>query len=374
MNRAIVPSASEDRNAKRAISGEISAQHSIPPASGPMAGTRSPSIPAEVLEPHDEQAVARAVRNGLLTEKKTLPAWMFYDEEGSRLFVKITELPEYYLGRAEQAIFEEHGDAIVRIAAAPGGSALQFAELGAGTAAKTQVLLRAAVKQQGAVNFLATDTSSSAIDIAVERFAREAPQVSVQPLVARHEIALKAISELPDRQVVLFIGSSIGNYLDHEARLLLRDIRRALRPGAVLLLGTDLRKDPSTLIRAYDDAAGITAAFNKNLLTRINRELGAHFDLERFKHVAVWNNSNSCIEMHLESTVDQIVTIDALDIQVKLRKNERIHTESSVKYSSSMIDALFAASDFERATSFYDRDHQFGVHVARAIEGIKLPE
>lgn len=367
MNRATIPTAKS-----ATISGEMPVTHSLPPASGPTAGTRSPSIPAEVLEPHDELAVARAVRNGLLTEKKTLPAWMFYDEAGSNLFVKITELPEYYLGRAEQAIFEEHGEAIVRIAAA--GSRLELAELGAGTAAKTQVLLKAAVKQQGAVNFLATDTSGSAIDIAIERFAREAPQVNVQPLVARHEIALKAISELPDRQVVLFIGSSIGNYLDQEARLLLRDIRRALRPGAVLLLGTDLRKDPATLIRAYDDSAGVTAAFNKNILTRINRELGGHFDLDRFKHVAVWNNLSSCIEMHLESTVDQIVAIDALDVQVKFRKNERIHTESSVKYSSSMIDALFAASDFERATSFYDRDHQFGVHVARAIEGITLPE
>jgi L-histidine Nalpha-methyltransferase len=369
MNPAI-PSATEDRNIKRTVSGEVVAQHSIPPTSG----TRSPSIPGETLEPHDEAAVARAVRNGLLAEKKTLPAWLFYDEEGSRLFVKITELPEYYLGRAEQAIFEEHGAAIVRIAAAPNGSALQFAELGAGTAVKTQVLLSAAVKQQGAVNFLATDTSGSAIEIAIERFGREAPQVTVQPLVARHEIALKAISDLPDRQVVLFIGSSIGNYLDEEARLLLRDIRRSLRPGAILLLGTDLRKDPATLIRAYDDAAGVTAEFNKNILTRINRELGGHFDLDRFKHVAVWNNLSSCIEMHLESTCDQLVTIDALNVQVKFRKNERIHTESSVKYSSSMIDALFAASDFERATSFYDRDHQFGVHVARAIEGITLPE
>ncbi|MEO7113277.1 MAG: L-histidine N(alpha)-methyltransferase [Polyangiaceae bacterium] len=371
MNRA-TPSAPEDRNPKRTVSGEVSAQHSVPP----MSGTRSPlseqAAPGETIEPHDELAVSRAVRNGLLAEKKTLPAWLFYDDEGSRLFVKITELPEYYLGRAEQAIFEEHGPTIVRIAAAPDGAALQFAELGAGTAVKTQVLLLAAAKQQGNVPFLATDTSGSALDVAVERFAREAPQVMVQPLVARHEIALKAISDLPDRQVVLFIGSSIGNYLDEEARHLLRDIRRALRPGAVLLLGTDLRKDPATLIRAYDDAAGVTAEFNKNILTRINRELGGHFDLDCFKHVAVWNNTSSAIEMHLESTCEQLVSIDALNVQVKLRKNERIHTESSVKYSSSMIDALFAASDFERATSFYDRDQQFGVHVARAIEGIRL--
>jgi dimethylhistidine N-methyltransferase len=353
MDRATIPHATEHRTAKRLPS--------IPPPSG-----------IETLEPHDDAAVARAVRNGLLSEKKTLPAWMFYDEEGSRLFVKITELPEYYLGRAEQSIFEDHGAAIVRMAAGPNGSHLSFAELGAGTAAKSQVLLMAAVAQQGAVSFLATDTSGSAIDIAIERFAREAPEVTITPVVARHEIALKAISELPDRQVVLFIGSSIGNYLEDEAGHLLREIRRALRPGAILLLGTDLRKDPATLIRAYDDAAGVTAAFNKNILTRINRELAGHFDIDRFKHVAVWNNIHSCIEMHLESKCDQIVSIDALSVQVKFRKNERIHTESSVKYSSSMIDTLFAASDFEREASFHDRANQFGVHVARAIEGIRI--
>lgn len=337
---------------------------------------RSPSLPpkSEAFE-HDSSGVARAVRNGLLAEKKTLPAWLFYDDEGSRLFVKITELPEYYLGRAEQSIFDEHGDAIVRIAAGPtplqADAPLQVAELGAGTAIKTQTLLHAVARKQGRVRFLATDTSSGAMDVAVERLAREAPEIDVEPLVARHEVALKAISELPDRQLVLFIGSSIGNYLDDEARLLLRDIRRALRPGAIFLLGTDLRKDPATLIRAYDDAAGVTALFNKNILTRINRELGGHFDLDRFRHVAVWNNLASCIEMHLESDCDQQISIDSFNVQIKFRKGERIHTESSVKYSSSMIDSLFEASDFRRETSFYDRDHQFGVHVARAIEGLR---
>ena len=365
MNPAI-PSSANSGNAKRPPSiAPVSAPHSVAPRSG--------SVPAsaELIEPHDESAVLRSVRNGLLAEKKTLPAWLFYDDEGSRLFVKITELPEYYLGRAEQSVFEEHGEAIVRIVAAPNDATLQFAELGAGTAAKSQILLSAAVRKQGHVNFLATDTSGSAIDVAIERFAREAPQVTITPVVARHEIALKAISDLPDRQVVLFIGSSIGNYLETEARALLCDIRRALRPGAVLLLGTDLRKDPATLVRAYDDAAGVTALFNKNLLTRINRELGGHFDLESFKHVAVWNNVHSCIEMHLESMSDHQVSIDALNVHVKFRKGERIHTESSVKYSSCMIDSLFGASDFRRETSFYDREQQFGVHIARAIEGLR---
>ncbi|MEO8876607.1 MAG: L-histidine N(alpha)-methyltransferase [Polyangiaceae bacterium] len=349
-----------------------------PASIAPGAAKRSPSLPpkSEAFEQHDSSGVARAVRNGLLAEKKTLPAWLFYDDEGSRLFVKITELPEYYLGRAEQAILHDHSDAIVRIAAATTllqpDATLQVAELGAGTAAKTQTFLQAVSRKQGRVHFLATDTSSAAIDIAVKRLSDEAPEIDVQPIIGSHEVALKAISELPDRQVVLFIGSSIGNYLEEEAKLLLRDIRRALRPGAIFLLGTDLRKDPGTLIKAYDDEAGVTALFNKNILTRINRELGGHFDIDNFKHVAVWNNLSSCIEMHLESDSEQLVEIDALNVQIKFRKGERIHTESSVKYSSSMVDALFAASDFTRETSFYDREQQFGLHVARAIEGIKL--
>jgi uncharacterized SAM-dependent methyltransferase len=143
-------------------------------------------------------------------------------------------------------------------------------------------------------------------------------------------------------------------------------VRASLRIGGALLLGTDLRKSEDVLVPAYDDARGVTAAFNKNVLTRINRELGGTFVLDRFRHVAVWNDEASRIEMHLESTIDQLVAIDALGIEVRFRRGERIHTESSVKYDERMIDAMLGAAGFVREETFYDERRWFAVHVARA--------
>lgn len=324
-------------------------------------------IKSGVVDVSASQAMAQAVREGLSKEKKTLPAWLFYDAEGSRLFVEITKLPEYYLGRAERSIFESHGEDILRQAQAQDtGTTMQFAELGAGTAEKTQILLEQAVKMFGHASFMATDTSADALAIAVERLHREAPRVDVTPVAARHEGALAAIAKLPHRQVVFFIGSSIGNYVDAEARVLLREIREVLQPGAAFVLGTDLKKSADVLVPAYDDAGGVTAAFNKNILAHVNRALGAHFDLSRFQHRAVWNDHASAIEMHLVSTVDQIVSIDGIDMQVRFRRGESIHTESSVKYTIERVDSLLRSADFSREISFYDDEKRFAVHVARA--------
>lgn len=321
----------------------------------------------DTLDIRESSAIARTVREGLTKDAKELPPWLFYDEAGSRLFVEITKVPEYYLARAERSIFLEQGDLIVRQAKGRSEAPLHFAELGAGIAEKSQILLHQATTLYGPTTFLATDTSESALDIAAARFQREEPDVTLTPIAVRHETALRAIAHLPALQLVLFIGSSIGNYVDADAMLLLQDIRRALLPGAAFVLGADLKKDPSVLVAAYDDAAGVTAAFNKNMLVRINRELGAHFDLERFAHRAIWNDGKSRIEMYLESLEDQIVRIDALDLAVKLRKHERIFTESSHKYTVEKVDALFAASGFEREKTFFDGDRRFAVHVARAV-------
>src|SRR5450755_4254918 len=260
------------------------------------AGRVLPWRPGPPVDPELDR-VGRAVSEGLLQRHKRLPPWLFYDAEGSALFEKITELPEYYPTRAERSIFEEQGDALV--AAAGGTAPLHIAELGAGTATKSQILLRAAVRRQGRTLFVPTDVAPAPLAIAVARFAREEPEVDVAPVVGHHERALDSVRALADRQLVLFIGSSIGNYEDDEAREFLRAIRRSLRVGGALLLGTDLRKSPSVLVPAYDDAQGVTARFNKNILARINRQLGGHFDLTRFKHVALWNGEESRIEMHL---------------------------------------------------------------------------
>lgn len=330
-----------------------------------LAARRRIRIPEPLGDP-ELDLVGQAVSEGLMRRRKRLPPWLFYDAAGSSLFERITELPEYYPTRAERSIFEEQGDAIV--AAAGGKVSLHVAELGAGTATKSQILLRAAVRRQGRTTFLPTDVAPAPLAIAVARFAREEPEVEVSPVVGHHELALESIRKLADRQLVLFIGSSIGNYTNGEAGAFVRAIRQSLRPGGALLLGTDLRKSPSVLVPAYDDAQGVTAMFNKNMLARINRQLGGHFDLNRFRHVALWNAAESRIEMHLESTCDQIVYIDSLRTHVTFRRGERIHTESSVKYDEAMVDALLVGAGFKREQTFLDRERRFAVHLARARE------
>lgn len=309
--------------------------------------------------------VARTVASGLAKIPKQLPPWLLYDARGSALFEAITELPEYYPTRAEREIFESHGAAIVA-AALVGGDAT-FLELGAGTSVKTQVLLRAAARACGAVDYVPIDVSSTALEIGRARIAVEEPAVDVTPWAMSHDEAFGLLHTIPGRKVALFIGSSIGNYEGDDAVDLLAGLRAALSRGDALVLGTDLRKDPAVLLPAYDDAQAVTAAFNKNLLTRINRELGGHFNLDRFRHVALWNERASRIEMHLESVTGQVVPIDGLAMRVRLRAGERIHTESSVKYDEAMVDTMLRRAGFWRVQTWIDREGQFAEHLARAL-------
>ena len=317
--------------------------------------------------PEAPSGISEDVTRGLTARQKYLPATLFYDEAGSLLFEQITELPEYTLTRAERAIFEEQGDAIVRLASERGQYPLNVVELGAGTAEKSQILLTKIVEIQGNCEFYPVDVSSAALQIAKERLQRAAADVRVTPLVMTHEQAFGSIRRVPARQLVLFIGSSIGNYDEPDAVSLLRGLRSVLAPDAQLLLGTDVRKDPDTLIPAYDDSQGVTARFNQNVLVRINRELGGHFVLDRFRHVAVYNEEQSRIEMHLESQVDQMVHIDALDLEVPFKRGERIHTESSYKYDWARVARLLHRSGFQLDHTFEDVARSFWVHLARAV-------
>jgi L-histidine N-alpha-methyltransferase len=309
--------------------------------------------------------IAEEVARGLMQPDKSLPPWLFYDDEGSRLYEAITELPEYYPTRTERAIFEEQADAIVAAAAAGSDTPLRVVELGAGTATKSQLLLQAITRRQASCRFMPVDVSAAALGAAVERLRVEEPRVVLEPLRAMHEEAFPVIRGLAPRKVILFIGSSIGNFEDEAAIGLLRGIRSCLQPGEVLVLGTDLRKSPDELVPAYDDAQGVTAAFNKNLLTRINREMDADFNLDRFRHVALWNQDASRIEMHLESMADQRVRIGGLDQVITFRQGERIHTECSKKYDEDMVRGLLLAADMGLETTFYDRERRFAVHLAR---------
>src|SRR5580704_14581167 len=215
------------------------------------------------------------VYRGLTARPKTLSPWLFYDAQGSELFEQITELPEYYPTRTERSILSAHADEIV--AAAAGCEQLAMIELGAGTATKTGLLLKAAVRRQSEVTYHAIDVSGTALDEAKQRIEAELEGVAVVPRVCDYTEGLGQIDAGGERRMVLYIGSSIGNFEPTDALQILRDMRKDLTPGDKLLLGVDMVKDTELLLAAYDDAAGVTAAFNKNVLTRINREFGANF-------------------------------------------------------------------------------------------------
>jgi dimethylhistidine N-methyltransferase len=313
-----------------------------------------------------EEAVSTAVREGLAAQPKRLPPWLFYDEAGSRLFEQITELPEYYLTRTERGLLTAHAGEMM--ARASGGQRLRLVELGAGSADKTRLLLAAAVKLQGSVLYEPLDVSSSALAEAKARIEREIPGVRVAPRVMDYAQGLDGLE--PDasgeRRLVLYIGSSIGNFEPHQAEQLLQRLHAGLEPGDGLLLGVDLTKNEATLLAAYNDAAGVTAAFNRNVLIRLNRELDANFDPEAFAHRAVWNGAESRIEMHLESRVAQRVRLAALDLEVDFAAGETIHTENSYKYAPGAPQAMLAEAGFTPVGTWTDARGWFAVCLGKA--------
>lgn len=305
--------------------------------------------------------IAADVWQGLTASPKYLPAKLFYDEIGSQLFEQITELPEYYLTRTERSILEQYAGEILEAA----GASLTLVELGAGTAAKTCVLIEELLERQPRALFYPIDVSPTALDEAVHQLGRRFPLLRVNPIVADYTSGVPALSRILGRKLVLYIGSSIGNFEPPQAIRLLRRIRQTLRPGDALLLGADFAKSPKILLPAYDDAQGVTAAFNRNILARLNRELEADFVPEAFEHVAVWNRRCSRMEIYLESTTAQTVFLPALDLDISFQRGERIHTENSYKYTHAMIESILRESGFALEHSWSDRKQWFGVHLAR---------
>jgi L-histidine Nalpha-methyltransferase len=310
------------------------------------------------------------VFRGLSARPRTLSPWLFYDDEGSRLFEAITELPEYYVTRAEREVLTAKADEIV---ASAGDGHLSIYELGAGTATKTGLLLRAALRRQVTLNYHAIDVSPSALAEAKDRLEGGIQGLTVEPLVADYTDGLANVGDrlssrsVNERRMFLYIGSSIGNFDLPFALRILRDVRRQLLPGDTLLLGADLVKDRQVLLDAYDDAAGVTAAFNKNVLTRINRELGSNFNLQLFRHRARWNEALSRIEMHLESLITQVVFVPAIDLLVRLGRGETIHTENSYKFTDEQIAGLLNRAGFKIARQWKDQRGWFGEYLAQAV-------
>jgi L-histidine Nalpha-methyltransferase len=344
--------------------------------SGPESGSDTIIAAAPPAEPHGDSTLAdahltRIVREGLSRRPKQLPPWLFYDEAGSLLFEEITRLPEYYPTRVERELLAAHAGQM--IAAAAEGERLRLVELGAGSADKTRTLLAAALAHQGAAQYLPVDVSESALEMACRRIEAELPGVETVPVVADYTIDWS----LPEqnrseagRQLLLWIGSSIGNFEPEAAEELLRRINATMQPGDGLLLGVDLApcdggKCVGELLAAYDDEAGVTAQFNSNMLVRLNRELGADFETESFAHWAEWNAQASRIEMHLESLREQHVRIDTLDLDVHFAAGERLHTENSYKYTLEAAAALMERAGFPVVENWTDHGEWFAVILGR---------
>jgi dimethylhistidine N-methyltransferase len=328
------------------------------------------------------EAISREARVGLAAMPKTLAPWLFYDQAGSRLFEQITELPEYYLTRTERSIFAAHADEILSEAARGQGPAgkLTLIELGAGTATKTGILLAAAVRQQESVVYQPVDVSESALAEASENILNNIPGVTVRSQVTDYTREALPLDRLPNtRTLALYIGSSIGNFTPGDATEVLRNLRAQLLPGDTLLLGTDLapvaspeqHKTEAMLLAAYNDAAGTTAAFNLNVLTRLNRDLGSDFNTENFRHKVLWNPAESRIEMHLESLIAQRVHLPANDfgpaLAVNFAAGETIHTENSYKFTTAAVQSLLASASFKTVKSWQDPQHLFAVTLATAL-------
>lgn len=327
-----------------------------------MASLKALAVPPVSLR---HSVLGSEVFRGLSATPKTLSPWLFYDERGSLLFEQITDLPEYYVTRTERSILAEHAEEILDEAA--GSQQLALVELGAGTASKTGLLLAAAARRQGAVDYYPIDVSESALAEAKRHLELELAGVHVHTRVGDYTEGLGMIEAAGMRKLVLYIGSSIGNFEPADATELLADVRAQLAPGDHLLLGADQVKNLAVLLAAYNDAAGVTAAFNRNVLTRINRELGANFPIEGFTHDARWNPTRSRIEMHLRSNAAHTVALPALDLNVHFAQGETIHTENSYKFTDAVILSMLDSAGFALRREWKDVQGWFAVYLAEAV-------
>ncbi|MFG2194069.1 L-histidine N(alpha)-methyltransferase [Streptomyces sp. NPDC048639] len=305
-------------------------------------------------------ALRSDVMDGLTRDPKQLPPKWFYDAHGSDLFEDITRLPEYYPTRAEREILTRRaGD----IAQATGARTL--VELGSGSSEKTRYLLEAL---SGLEAYVPVDVSESALTQAGEHLLAEHPELTVHALVSDFQSGL-ALPETPGPRLIAFLGGTIGNLLPEERAVFLSAVSSLMTPGDFLLLGTDLVKDEATLVAAYDDSAGVTAAFNKNVLTVMNRELGADFDPDAFDHVARWNAENEWIEMRLRARRALTAKIRGLDLAVAFAEGEEMRTEVSAKFREYRVQSELGAAGLELRHWWTDEEGRFALSLASTADG-----
>nr|WP_202542633.1 L-histidine N(alpha)-methyltransferase [Streptomyces sp. SID2563] len=302
-----------------------------------------------------DAALRADVLHGLSRRPKTLPPKWFYDARGSELFEEITRLPEYYPTRAEREILIDRAG---EIAAASGARTL--VELGSGSSEKTRHLLDALTDLH---SYVPVDVSESALRGAAEALLTERPGLSVHALIADFTAGL-SLPETPGPRLVAFLGGTLGNLLPGERAVFLKSVRDLLTPGDTLLLGTDLVKDEGVLVAAYDDAAGVTAAFNRNVLSVVDRELGADFVPEDFAHVARWNPREEWIEMRLRARRSLTVKIPELDLVVPFEAGEELRTEVSAKFREDGVRGELAAAGLRLAHWWTDSEDRFALSLS----------
>jgi L-histidine N-alpha-methyltransferase len=312
----------------------------------------------------DDRDLARSLRAdaraGLTSTPKWLPPKWFYDARGSELFEEITRLPEYYPTRAEREILTRRASDIARAT-----DAKTLIELGSGSSEKTRLLLSALRAHGSLGSFVPLDVSPAALTEAMAGIVADFPQLDIHGIVAdftRHLVHLPTGST----RLVAFLGGTIGNLLPAERAAFLAELRTALEPGDWLLLGTDLVKDPDTLVAAYDDAAGVTAEFNRNVLRVLNRELGADFEVDAFAHVARWDAGQEWIEMRLRARKPMVVHLSALDLTVHFGQGEELRTEVSAKFRRDGVDRELIAAGFAPRFWWTDPAGRFAESLAQA--------
>jgi L-histidine Nalpha-methyltransferase len=304
--------------------------------------------------------MAHDVRLGLTADPKELPPKYFYDERGSQLFEQITELPEYYPTRAERAILAERSGEIVAAAGEPG----TLVELGSGSAAKTRHLLDA-MRDAGCLDtYVPVDISPEITHETAKSLVDEYPELAIRGLVCDFEHDLEGIPRGGGGRLVAFLGGTIGNLYPNARREFLTHVATLLEPGDRLLLGTDLVKEPARLEAAYDDSAGVTSEFNKNVLIVLNRELGGDFDPAAFAHVARYDAEAARMDIRLRSLADQTVRLDGLDLTVRFAAGEEMRTEISAKFTRLQLEAIYREAGLKPTGWFTDPERDYALSLA----------
>jgi L-histidine N-alpha-methyltransferase len=297
-------------------------------------------------------------------------SWLAYNEEGSRLFELLTEQDDYYVTRTERQILEANADQI--IARAKGGHAyqLRIVELGAGTASKTGILLNAIIKQQGPpIHYLPVDVSPTALALAKSTLEHVVPGTYVTPQIANYMTDSLTLPRFDGRTLAVYIGSSIGNFSREQAASVLKLLCQQLQPGDALLLGIDMYKDSAIMLRAYDDTNGISSALGFNFLRRLNSEFGYNFNLDQFRHLAMWNDLESRIELYFESLCAQRVQcIYNLKQNIEFDKGDKIHTLNSYKHTTEQLKTLLTEAGFEMEKTWSDERNWCSMVLGRVSE------